>query len=67
MNTNLQQQVQWQHPERPVLLSWDIKARDYNTIVMTGFYIFGLVFILAGSLSLHYMISQGKYSTAAQS
>jgi|GEM_PF-4882657 len=56
-STDLQQQVQWQHPERPVLLSWDIKARNYNTIVMECFFAVITSMAIGMTILFYYMFS----------
>lgn len=54
-NEHYQQTLQWKQPERPVLLSWTRRVRDYDLFLMEGFFIV-ISLLLIGMCTLIYFM-----------
>lgn len=51
-----QEQVEWKHPEQPVLKSWAIEVRDYDTKGMNYLHAGMTAFLFAGACWLYWLL-----------
>ncbi|WP_339432125.1 MULTISPECIES: hypothetical protein [unclassified Pseudomonas] len=46
-------QLQWKHADEPELLSWAIRARNYNTVIANCMFLFMAIIILAATFFMY--------------